>query len=677
MDAQTAAIVAQLGREMATMQKKIATLERGARTTQLAGAVIDGDVLQFADDSGNVVHTIGLQPDGSVTSVSSSPNGPVQPSTPTVTAGTLGCVVSWDGLMSDGSAPLSDFVQTQIHISTTNGFIPDSTTLVAAITGPGQRAISNLVPGTTYYVVLIAFNASGIPSPASAQVSVVPIQVTGSFIANLTASLIGNLGVLNPNPYFTGGDPSGWQATNGSFNLTSSPAAGAAYKYAGVYANNGTGAGAAEGIPGGPNSSWFPVLPGAQVMVTAQVNTTVTSVQTGFSWYNSAGTLISSAGLVTTPVTANTWTQVTSVATAPAGTAFAIQRVGSPSGDNAVTQIQACLAMPQVPGSLVQAGTITASQIAAGVIVAGIVDGTIITGAQFISHGATGNMLNYSGTPALGNLESSVSPTAFTDSFGNSVLKDITAYGASNTYVQMNASTPASFRIGSGEAAETTPAIFSSAIFGSGGPRFIQTILKAARVSGQDPFRDASITIEGDAVDHSFPTDIRIDVSSSSTLHSNITILDQSIQFQGSASSMVFIDIANQKTVVGYPIARASAAGGTVAMAWTTLSPTNGWANSGGGIASLQYLKMAQNEVWLIGVLNPASFTSTTIATLPSGFRPVGAAVEDSIEFHTTTGSGLGCFLRIGTSGTIQALNATTGMGVIGINTRIPLDTIT
>jgi hypothetical protein len=110
---------------------------------------------------------------------------------------------------------------------------------------------------------------------------------------------------------------------------------------------------------------------------------------------------------------------------------------------------------------------------------------------------------------------------------------------------------------------------------------------------------------------------------------------------------------------------------------WHTLAPVNGWVNAGGGLAKLQYKKLATNEAWLIGVVSPAAFTSTTIATLPANYRPIGAAIEDSFEFHTVAGAGSGCFLRIGTGGTIQAINGVTTMGAVGINTRIPLDTIT
>lgn len=485
MDAQTAAVVAQLGREIAGLQKKIATLERGARTTQLAGAVIDGDILQFADDTGAVVHSIGLQADGSVAAVSSSPNGPVQPSTPTVTAGTLSCVVSWDGLMSDGSAPLSDFAQTQIHLSTINGFIPDSTTLVGAITSAGGRAISNLIPGTIYYVVLVAFNNSGIPSPVSTQVSVVPLQVTGSFIANLTASLIGNLGVLNTNPYFWGGDGSDWTSSNGTFAVVTGAGlpAGAPFAYAGKYVNNGVTAGVMkESVPPFPLAA---TTPGQQILVTAWVYSTDTTIRLGCD-FRLNGTIVSST-LNNITVPANTWTQVNTVVTAPTtGINQANISLGTVTASGGTIYGQALLALPQVPGTLIQAGTITAAQIAAGVIVAGIVDGTLISGAQFIAHGTSGQFLGYTGTPATGNLNVSISPASGTDSHSNAYKGGVTVYGTSGKAVQIFTSgVDALLNLYTGDVDEAVPSRILTSILGSGTTKTLQTQYASPAVTGE------------------------------------------------------------------------------------------------------------------------------------------------------------------------------------------------
>lgn len=69
--------------------------------------------------------------------------------------------------------------------------------------------------------------------------------------------------------------------------------------------------------------------------------------------------------------------------------------------------------------NVITANTITASQIAAGIVIAGIVNGTVIQGATVIADGTSGEILVYSGTPALGNLIGSWSGANGTDAQGN------------------------------------------------------------------------------------------------------------------------------------------------------------------------------------------------------------------------------------------------------------------
>jgi hypothetical protein len=76
----------------------------------------------------------------------------------------------------------------------------------------------------------------------------------------------------------------------------------------------------------------------------------------------------------------------------------------------------------------IAASTLTSSLIAAGQVYAGFVDATTITGAQFVAAGAAGQILIYSGTPALGNLAGSDSAANYTDSFGNLALAGRTSY---------------------------------------------------------------------------------------------------------------------------------------------------------------------------------------------------------------------------------------------------------
>lgn len=63
----------------------------------------------------------------------------------------------------------------------------------------------------------------------------------------------------------------------------------------------------------------------------------------------------------------------------------------------------------------IAANTITAGDIAAGTVVAGFVNGTTITGATLVAYGASGDVLVYSGTPAVGNLIGSWSGAAGND----------------------------------------------------------------------------------------------------------------------------------------------------------------------------------------------------------------------------------------------------------------------
>lgn len=89
------------------------------------------------------------------------------------------------------------------------------------------------------------------------------------------------------------------------------------------------------------------------------------------------------------------------------------------SGTITATQI----ASETITASQIASNTITASQIESGIVLAGVVNGTTIEGAQFIAYGSSGEILIYSGTPALGNLIASFSGAAGTDTPGNSYSK--------------------------------------------------------------------------------------------------------------------------------------------------------------------------------------------------------------------------------------------------------------
>lgn len=56
---------------------------------------------------------------------------------------------------------------------------------------------------------------------------------------------------------------------------------------------------------------------------------------------------------------------------------------------------------------------------------------------------------------------------------------------------------------------------------------------------------------------------------------------------------------------------------------WTNLTLVNGWANLGGGNETFQYRKVG-DMVQIRGMITGGAW-NTTVATLPTGFRPLGA----------------------------------------------------
>ena len=94
--------------------------------------------------------------------------------------------------------------------------------------------------------------------------------------------------------------------------------------------------------------------------------------------------------------------------------------------------------------------------------------------------------------------------------------------------------------------------------------------------------------------------------------------------------------------------------GGRLGGAWTGLSFGSGWANYGGAYQTGQYKKVG-DLVLLRGLVARTSGVGTTIATLPSGFRP---AAQCLYIMNTDTGVGR---LDIQTDGQIIAISGGTG----------------
>lgn len=118
------------------------------------------------------------------------------PATPTgiiLTPAIRGIIIQWNANTE------SDFDHYEIHISPTNGFTPNSSTLVSQM-GPGTIeyisqvwtgvAWAQVTPATTYYIRMAAIDRSGNRSPFSAQLSATTGQATSNDIVGLVADKI-------------------------------------------------------------------------------------------------------------------------------------------------------------------------------------------------------------------------------------------------------------------------------------------------------------------------------------------------------------------------------------------------------------------------------------------------------------------------------------------------------
>ena len=108
---------------------------------------------------------------------------PGVPSTP-VGGDYLGTVtVKWDGLTNSGAdmqAAYADFSHVELHMSTTSGFTPSTSTRIGELVGRGTFTYADLPYGTTQYFKLISVDQRGNKSAASAQASGIPSPVVSA-----------------------------------------------------------------------------------------------------------------------------------------------------------------------------------------------------------------------------------------------------------------------------------------------------------------------------------------------------------------------------------------------------------------------------------------------------------------------------------------------------------------
>lgn len=112
---------------------------------------------------------------------------PLKPSKPTLAPYLGQIIVRWNGFAADGSAYLPDFNRCEVHVSSTSGFTPSSSTLKDQFShagAPQETVISSLTYDTTYYVKFVVVNNSKTPSTPSDQEFAKPTRVSGIDIAD-------------------------------------------------------------------------------------------------------------------------------------------------------------------------------------------------------------------------------------------------------------------------------------------------------------------------------------------------------------------------------------------------------------------------------------------------------------------------------------------------------------
>ena len=427
--------------------------------------------------------------------------------------------------------------------------------------------------------------------------AIAPAAITPAQIASLTASLIGQTGgVLNANPYFWGGDLAGWIGIHAaSFTAIANPGSG--YPWA-------ASAAAVAGNSVYLTESSFPAVPGNQYQITGLAMTTGTHVRCGIHFYDSTGTQIGTDNtyLKTFTVATGTWTPVSNVLTAPVGTVTAKPQIDSYPDISVTLEISAVVCLPQVPGSLIQAGTVTAAQFIAGLVYAGIIDGTIVNaatfngsvfnGTQFIANSK--GIFLYNGVPAANNLYISIAPAFGTDPFGTAFPTGIKIFGTNGaqTNLENNGTAAVIMMLAAGMTHNTVQAQVAAE---QQLPGAVNEVSLLALSSGKENnLDDANILLASESADGTSAGQVRIQFGLTSVLTVTKTEADITVP--------IVID------------------------QWTNMTLANGWKNNAGfGVARYRKVASPPNSVEIIGAFDGTAATNNAFFTLPAGYRPASA----------------------------------------------------
>lgn len=388
-------------------EQKLASLVAVNNVGTIAGTATDsvGSDLPPGDGGGG-----GAEPEPVVP----SPVAFGKPSTPTLTGGVQSIQVTWNGLTTTGEAYPYESAVVEIHMSTTNGFTPDATTLRGTLRYPGSFTITGLVAGTTYYFRFRGRDAAGNFSTASDQASGQPGLTTSSDYGTATI----NAGAVSFNARQIGG-----VTTNVGTTQPSSPVVGDIWL-------DTTGGSTTHKRWNG--STWQTILFGSGSIADNAV-TTVKIDQSAITEAKLSSNAVTAAKIAAGSVSADKIAANAVTADKIAANAITSDKIAA----NTITASD--IAANTITGSLIAANTITSTNIGAGAITAGAIAAGAVTAEKISADAINGKTITGS------VVRSNTNPQPNGGSFGAGVILDtsgIRGYDAFATErFNLNAST--------------------------------------------------------------------------------------------------------------------------------------------------------------------------------------------------------------------------------------------
>jgi Carbohydrate binding module (family 6)/Fibronectin type III domain len=240
---------------------------------------------------------------GGCTAVSSAPTGLTAAA---VSSSVIG--LNWTAVTPPANCTISSY---SVYRSTTSGFTPSSSNLIASGVTSTSYSSTGLTASTTYYYIVEAVDAAG-NSPASAQASATTSASGEGPFGGTPAAVPGTVQAEN---YDTGGQGVAYNVTtvNGSDN---------GYRSDGVDLEVTTDTGGGVNLGWTAAGQWFKYTVNVATAGTYTVTFRVaaeSAIADAFHISNSAGTNLSGSVAVPNTGAWQTWTSVTATVTLPAG----------------------------------------------------------------------------------------------------------------------------------------------------------------------------------------------------------------------------------------------------------------------------------------------------------------------------------------------------------------------